>query len=73
MMLGVGILGLIVVVLIFGGLLVGGSWAVRALFPGSVTSERRGGESPQELLEQRYARGELSRVDYETIRQDLQD
>lgn len=72
MMLGFGVLGLLVMVLVFGGLILGSLWLVRGLFPGSAPSERTAAPSARELLDQRFARGEISRDDYETIRQDLQ-
>ena len=45
-------------------------WLVRAL------SDRQAGPgsaSAREILDQRYARGELSRKDYETMKADLND
>ena len=43
-------------------------WAVRTLFPGS----RGGEESADEILNRRYAKGELSRDEYEQARNTLQ-
>lgn len=72
MMLGFGAVGFLIMVLVFGGLILGSIWLSRGLFPGSTRSDRTVKPSARELLDQRYARGEISRDDYETIRQDLQ-
>lgn len=51
--------------LLFWGLIVGVAvWAFRQ-FTG------RRGEDPLEIVRQRYARGEISREEYEQLRQDL--
>jgi putative membrane protein len=75
MMVGFGFFGLLLMVLFWGGLIFGAVWLVRALFQGgmSQTSGMRP-ERPigaRETLDQRYARGEISRDEYETMRRDL--
>lgn len=73
MMLGFGLVGFLIMALILGALLLGSLAVVRGLFP---LSAGKDGPSKtmgaRELLDQRYARGEISRDEYETIRQDLQ-
>ena len=46
-------------------------WAVAALFPRG--RERDGGpaETPQEILDRRYARGEIDAETYRSMREDL--
>ncbi len=47
-------------------------WAVvRAVGHSSPPSETKGGDSALEILRQRYARGEISREEYEAKRKDL--
>lgn len=74
-MMGLGMgLGLLLLLLFWGGLIVGAVWLARALF----NAERRGSgptgaprARPREILDERYARGEISREEYERIRAEL--
>jgi len=70
-----GGIGLLLMVLFFGVLIVGGVWFLKAAFSnqpqnhaGSAFSRQA---SPREILDQRYARGEISREEYERIKSDL--
>lgn len=53
-------------------------WLLGNLFPRTTSappaqrSSNEVSESPLEILKQRYARGELSKEEYETIRHDLE-
>jgi putative membrane protein len=77
-MMGIGMfggIGLILMLLFLGGLILGGIWLVRTAFAsnqpnqsGQMTTHQA---SPREILDQRYARGEISREEYEQIRADL--
>ena len=73
--MGLGGIGIIFMVLFWGGLIFGGVWLVKSLFaPGQ--NNQRGPAAPRqpsarELLDQRYARGEITRDQYETMKQDL--
>lgn len=72
--LGFGLVGLLVLLLIFGGLGLLAMFFVRAIFPSggqSATIERQFGESAKEILNQRYARGEITREQYELMKADL--
>lgn len=79
MMFGGGMfIGLIVLVLflvLIGGLIVGGIWLVSrgtgsgGLNFGQGTESSR--EGPLDILKQRYARGEITREEYESMREDL--
>jgi putative membrane protein len=56
-------------------------WLISCLFPrvphdASSRATRQGGdrsESPLEILQQRYARGEISKTEYEAMRHDLEE
>jgi putative membrane protein len=75
--------GLLFSALLWIGLIALGVWLLARLFPtrgrgysgggqrsqASSSSERR--ETPLEILQRRYARGEISKEEYETIRHDL--
>lgn len=73
-------LGLIVIIIFWVAIVALAVWLLSSLFP-RVTSTspsqpaaRRGDqmESPVEILKQRYARGELSKAEYEEMRRDLE-
>lgn len=73
--MGFGGIGLILMLLFWGGLILGGIWLVSAVFTssqpnqsGKMTTHQT---SPREIVDQRYARGEISREEYEQIRADL--
>ena len=79
MMFGGGMfLGLIFLVLflvLIGGLLVGGVWLVgRGVRTGGLSLGPRAeatAEDPLEILRRRYARGEITREEYQSMREDL--
>lgn len=71
---GFGILGLLLMVLFWGGLILLAVLLVRALFRGnrgsfSTTSAHT--ETPREIIDERYARGEITREQYELMKKDL--
>ncbi|MBM3143826.1 MAG: SHOCT domain-containing protein [Chloroflexi bacterium] len=74
-MMGFGGIGLIFMLLFWGALIFGGIWLVKTLFDagqgnlGGPAAPRQ--QSPREILDQRYARGEISREEYEQIKSDL--
>ena len=72
MMMGFGGIGLIFMLLFWGGLIFGGAWLVKVLFNGGQNIPAAPRQlSAREILDQRYARGEISREEYERIKQDL--
>ena len=72
--MGFGGLGLIGMILFWVAVIAGVVWLVKtvsgsnAQFPMQMQS----GSSAREILDQRYARGELSREQHEAMKQDLQ-
>ena len=74
-MFGVGAMGL-VMLLFWGGLIVGAVLLTRVLLQVTSHNQPEGREfslsTPREILDQRYARGELTREEYETMRNDIQ-
>lgn len=71
--MGFGLLGL---VLFWGALILGVVLLVRAVFQSRSRAEYHSdmhqGPTPREILDRRYARGEISREGYELMRADLQ-
>ncbi len=70
-----GGLGLLLMILFWGVLIAGGVWFVKAVFT-SAPQDHTGNAnsrqaSPREILDHRYARGEISRDEYERIKSDL--
>jgi putative membrane protein len=73
-MMGFGMLGLVLMLLFWGVLIALAAWAIGALFPiGRVEHTAPPAEhlNARQILEQRYARGELAREQYELNKQDL--
>jgi putative membrane protein len=73
--MGFGILGPLLMLFFWGGLILLAVWLVKALFQGSnrpTTKPMADPQTPQEILDQRYARGEITRDQYEIMRQDIQ-
>ena len=72
--LGMGFGGGLLMVLFWVVLIVGAVWLARGLFPNSQqppASSSRSEPSADEILKQRYARGEISKEQYEQMRRDL--
>jgi putative membrane protein len=75
--MGFGLIGLLFMVLFWGGLILLAVLVVRALFPSFSRGSSKDGPlenstlSPKEILDQRYARGELTREQYEMMKEDL--
>lgn len=73
MMIGYGGLGLLgpgLMILFWVGIAVLLVWAVRALMPSRVSTIDRE-PSALEILQRRYARGEIGREEFEKVRKDL--
>ncbi len=73
--LGFGVFGLVLMLLLWVGLIAGASVIVRALFPGASQvspPDLRAQSNARQILDDRYARGEISRAEYEAIKEDLE-
>jgi putative membrane protein len=67
-----GLIGLIFNLAIVIGIVVLIVWAVRRFTSGTASSNQpSGGQSPREILQARYARGELTREQYQQMLGDL--
>ena len=76
MMIGFGVLGLLLMILFWGGLILLAVWLVGALFRGSNQSQTTTSNhsfNVREILDIRYARGEITREQYELMKRDLDD
>ena len=65
---------LLFMLLFWGGLVALAVWLVSALFPRNGREPTRSTDlelSPREILDRRYARGEITREQYELMKQDL--
>ena len=73
MMGGFGLIGLIINIAIIVGVVALIIWAVRR-FPGGTANWNQpsgGNQSPREILQARYARGEITREQYHQMLNDL--
>lgn len=71
---GMGLGGGLVMVLFWVVLIVGAVWLVRGLFSTNQqppVSSTRSEPNADEILKQRYARGEISKEQYDQMRRDL--
>ncbi len=72
--MGFGVLGLLFMLVFWGGLILLAVWLVRALFSGNSGRDLHVGgkdQNARQILDQRYARGEISREQYEIMKQDI--
>lgn len=72
MMGGFGLIGLIVNVAIIVGVVLLIVWAVKRFSGGKANwNQPSGNQSPREILQARYARGEITREQYQQMLNDL--
>jgi putative membrane protein len=74
MMIGFGFVGVLLMLLFWGILIAAAVLLVRALFLRSQGWENAGGPQrsrPEDILNRRYARGEIDREEYELKKSDL--
>lgn len=77
---GMGGLGLIFMIVFWVTIIALAVWLLSSLFPQvksassfpSTAQRSEPPESPLEILKQRYARGEISKAEYEEMRRDLE-
>lgn len=75
MMMGFGWIGLILMLLFWIIVIVGAFWLMKSIFPGDHQKKEPADlshMSPREVLDHRYARGELTREHYLAMIEDLQ-
>ncbi|MCF6278072.1 MAG: SHOCT domain-containing protein [Anaerolineales bacterium] len=72
--LGLGGFGLIGMLLFWVAVIAGIVWLVKTVSGSNAQSptQMQGGASARDILDQRYARGEITRDQYEAMKQDLQ-
>ncbi len=73
--LGFGLIGMILMVLFWGGLILLAVWIIRALFAGghrSTNTVPDSASNARQILDQRYARGEISQEQYELMKKDIE-
>lgn len=72
--MGFGFIGLLLMILFWGGLILLAIWLVRSIFQGSNQSAQHSTDrsvTARQILDERYARGEITREQYELMRQDI--
>ena len=72
--MGFGLVGLLLMALLWGGLILAAVWLIRELFPQAerppaVSSGPKLGA--REILDRRYAQGEISRDEYDLMKETL--
>jgi putative membrane protein len=69
-----GIWMMLVMVLAWALIIVGAIWLLAALFPKASGGNRdaQSGDNALTILQQRYARGEITKEEYEAIRHDIE-
>ena len=74
MMGGMGMgLGMVFMLVFWVLLILAVVWVARALFGNGQFNQAKGpSQSPREILDQRYARGEITREQYEIMKQDIE-
>lgn len=73
--MGFGLGGLLVMLLFWGVLVALAIWLVSALFPRTVRPAASGEQNltARQILDRRYARGEITRQQYELIKQEISE
>jgi putative membrane protein len=74
MMMGFGFIGLLLMLLFWGLLIAGAVWLVKAILTGGSTpgfSAERSRLSAREILDQRYAKGEITREQHQLMGEDV--
>ena len=72
--LGFGLLGFVFMLIFWGGLILLAVWLVRALFSTNASRDLNADGNhlnARQILDRRYARGEISREQYEIMKQDI--
>ena len=75
MMVGFGFIGLLFMIIFWGALIALAVWLVKSVFPNKVQTPSHPPDKnseAREILDWRYARGEITREEYELMKQDIQ-
>lgn len=76
MMMGFGFVGLFLMLAFWGIVIVGAIWLIRSIFPGVIIhddADQRESLTAREIIDQRFARGEITREHYLGMIDDLED
>ena len=74
MMMGFGFIGFVLMLLFWILLIAGAVWLVRSIFPDSNKKDipqANQPSGPREILDHRYARGEITREQYKVMLEDI--
>ncbi len=74
MMMGFGFIGLLLMLLFWGLLIAGAVWLVKAILTGGANSgimAERNRLGAREILDQRYAKGEITREQHALMSEDI--
>jgi putative membrane protein len=72
--MGFGVLGVVIMLIFWIGLIFLSVWIIRTLFQGSnntASNKDRELTDPKKILDRRYSRGEITREQYELMKQDI--
>jgi putative membrane protein len=76
MMMGFGFIGVLFMLIFWGGLIALVVWIVNQAIPNIGGKQSPPSDSelrPREILDQRYARGEIEREQYDRMKKDIKD
>ena len=74
--MGFGALGLVLMIVLWGGLVALAVWLVRGLFPSGTRPPASLSDrdlNAREIMDRRFARGEISREEYDLMREAIGD
>jgi len=73
--MGFGLGGFLIMILLWGGLIALAIWLVGTLFPRTARPMASGEQdlSARQILSRRYARGEITREQYELMKRDISE
>lgn len=74
MMIGFGFIGILFMVIFWGALIALAVWLVKSIFPNQARTPSPPTENNSnalEIIDERYARGEITREQYELMKKDI--
>ena len=75
MMMGFGFIGMLAMLIFWILIIVGAVWLLKSIFPGVIVSDSRDDKrsmNAREILDHRYARGEITREQFIGMIEDLE-